>query len=99
MNALAPNHLPPHPTPHPSLLFFVHHYQQNGEDDGAAEGEAEAESSDEEEDPADYRRGGYHPVRIGDVFKSRYRVVRKLGWGHFRLESCCRHFACVSLTF
>ena len=28
--------------------------------------------------------GGYHPVRIGDVFANgRYRVLRKLGWGHF----------------
>ncbi|OZJ05250.1 hypothetical protein BZG36_02303 [Bifiguratus adelaidae] len=40
--------------------------------------------SQEEEDLEDYRRGGYHPVHIGDVFKDgRYRVVRKLGWGHF----------------
>lgn len=28
-------------------------------------------------------RGGYHPVVIGDVFDNRYRVIRKLGWGHF----------------
>jgi hypothetical protein len=27
--------------------------------------------------------GGYHPVSIGDVFKSRYTVESKLGWGHF----------------
>jgi len=27
--------------------------------------------------------GGYHPVSVGDVFKFRYKVVRKLGWGHF----------------
>lgn len=28
--------------------------------------------------------GGYHPVRIGEKFKSgRYVVVQKLGWGHF----------------
>ena len=26
--------------------------------------------------------GGYHPVKIGDVY-SHYRVIRKLGWGHF----------------
>ncbi|KAJ2782568.1 serine/threonine protein kinase, CMGC [Coemansia javaensis] len=38
----------------------------------------------EEEDIEDYRKGGYHPVKIGDWFKDRrYRVVRKLGWGHF----------------
>ncbi|KAL3076270.1 hypothetical protein niasHS_013541 [Heterodera schachtii] len=39
---------------------------------------------DEQEDPKDYRKGGYHPVQIGDVFKNgRYHVIRKLGWGHF----------------
>jgi len=28
--------------------------------------------------------GGYHPVNIGDTFKSdRYVVLLKLGWGHF----------------
>lgn len=34
----------------------------------------------------DYRVGGYYPVKIGDQFLSntdRYRVLRKLGWGHF----------------
>jgi serine/threonine-protein kinase SRPK3 len=25
--------------------------------------------------------GGYHPTAVGDVFDSRYQVVRKLGWG------------------
>lgn len=36
------------------------------------------------EDEEDYRHGGYHPVRIGDEFSHhRYRVIRKLGWGHF----------------
>ncbi|XP_046358189.1 SRSF protein kinase 3-like isoform X1 [Haliotis rufescens] len=38
---------------------------------------------DEQEDPHDYVKGGYHPVKIGDMFNSRYHVVRKLGWGHF----------------
>jgi len=32
----------------------------------------------------DYRRGGYHAVRIGDAFNNgRYVVQNKLGWGHF----------------
>ncbi|KAI8380920.1 kinase-like domain-containing protein [Radiomyces spectabilis] len=40
--------------------------------------------SDDEEDLEDYRKGGYHPVCIGDRFNhDRYIVVRKLGWGHF----------------
>uniref|UniRef100_A0A8C5I284 non-specific serine/threonine protein kinase n=1 Tax=Gouania willdenowi TaxID=441366 RepID=A0A8C5I284_GOUWI len=38
---------------------------------------------DEQEDPNDYCRGGYHHVKIGDLFSGRYHVIRKLGWGHF----------------
>ncbi|KAJ3026054.1 UNVERIFIED_CONTAM: serine/threonine protein kinase, CMGC group [Siphonaria sp. JEL0065] len=39
---------------------------------------------EEEEDEADYVKGGYHPVSVGDVYSERrYRVLRKLGWGHF----------------
>lgn len=33
----------------------------------------------DEESPADYNTGGYLPVKVNDVFHSRYRVVRKLG--------------------
>ncbi|GLT80812.1 hypothetical protein SLA2020_522300 [Shorea laevis] len=40
--------------------------------------------SSEDEGTEDYRRGGYHAVRIGDTFKDdRYVVQSKLGWGHF----------------
>ncbi|GAA5897287.1 hypothetical protein JCM5296_000991 [Sporobolomyces johnsonii] len=41
--------------------------------------------TDEEEKLSDYEAGGYHPVRIGDVYGpgGRYVIVRKLGWGHF----------------
>ncbi|EPS63439.1 hypothetical protein M569_11342, partial [Genlisea aurea] len=50
-------------------------------------GSDRSETSDytsEEEGTEDYRRGGYHAVRIGDAFKhGRYVVQRKLGWGHF----------------
>ena len=32
----------------------------------------------------DYRKGGYHPVHIGDVFRDgQYRIIRKLGYGTF----------------
>ena len=38
----------------------------------------------EDEGRDGYRRGGYHPVRIGDTFnQGRYLVVSKVGWGHF----------------
>lgn len=46
--------------------------------------------TDEEEKLSDYETGGYHPVRIGDVYgpKARYVIVRKLGWGHFSTVWC-----------
>uniref|UniRef100_A0A1B0AWG0 non-specific serine/threonine protein kinase n=1 Tax=Glossina palpalis gambiensis TaxID=67801 RepID=A0A1B0AWG0_9MUSC len=47
-------------------------------------------SDEEQEDAAQYCRGGYHPVVIGDIFDSRFRVVRKLGWGHFSTVWLCR---------
>ncbi|XP_037539669.1 SRSF protein kinase 2 [Nematolebias whitei] len=33
--------------------------------------------------------GGYHPVKIGDLFNGRYHVIRKLGWGHFSTVWLC----------
>lgn len=47
-------------------------------------------SDEEQEDDTQYCRGGYHPVVIGDVFDNLYRVVRKLGWGHFSTVWLCR---------
>uniref|UniRef100_A0A914UL46 non-specific serine/threonine protein kinase n=1 Tax=Plectus sambesii TaxID=2011161 RepID=A0A914UL46_9BILA len=44
---------------------------------------------EEQEDPKDYRKGGYHPVNIGDVFNGRYHVIRKIGWGHFSTVWLC----------
>ncbi|PXF50095.1 Serine/threonine-protein kinase SRPK [Gracilariopsis chorda] len=36
------------------------------------------------EDEQDYRQGGYHPVHLGETFDNgRYRILKKLGWGHF----------------
>ncbi|XLU46985.1 serine/threonine-protein kinase spk-1 isoform X1 [Arachis ipaensis] len=55
--------------------------------DNQPEEERTTDSSDftsEDEGTEDYRRGGYHAVRIGDTFKNgRYVVQSKLGWGHF----------------
>ena len=44
---------------------------------------------DEQEAPSDYCKGGYHPVKIGDLFHNRYHVIRKLGWGHFSTVWLC----------
>ncbi|XP_045464650.1 SRSF protein kinase 2-like [Harmonia axyridis] len=44
---------------------------------------------EEQEDSTDYRKGGYHPVKIGDLFLGRYHVTRKLGWGHFSTVWLC----------
>ncbi|XP_051978461.1 SRSF protein kinase 3-like isoform X2 [Xyrauchen texanus] len=44
---------------------------------------------EEQEDPADYCKGGYHPVKIGNLFNGRYHVIRKLGWGHFSTVWLC----------
>ncbi|KAK7001728.1 SRSF protein kinase 2, partial [Halocaridina rubra] len=37
----------------------------------------------------EYGVGGYHPVKIGDLFYNRYHVIRKLGWGHFSTVWLC----------
>lgn len=51
--------------------------------------DAEYETS-ESEDAEDYKKGGYHVVRIGETFKNgRYRVLQKLGWGHFSTVWLC----------
>ncbi|KAJ3212749.1 serine/threonine protein kinase, CMGC group [Entophlyctis luteolus] len=66
-----------------------HMIGENGEeaadadDDNLTEDEQEEE---EEEDAAEYTKGGYHPVQVGDVYPAdsrRYTILRKLGWGHF----------------
>lgn len=37
-----------------------------------------------------YQPGGYHPILIGDVLQSRYRVVHKLGYGTYSTTWLCR---------
>mmetsp|Transcript_32832 Transcript_32832/g.93173 ORF Transcript_32832/g.93173 Transcript_32832/m.93173 type:complete len:679 (+) Transcript_32832:145-2181(+) len=51
--------------------------------DSDSEGSADFSDSDNEGTEG-YRKGGYHPVRIGEKYKDgRYAVLKKLGWGHF----------------
>lgn len=44
---------------------------------------------EEQEDKHEYKKGGYHRVKIGDVFKKRYKVIKKLGWGNFSTVWLC----------
>mmetsp|Transcript_114696 Transcript_114696/g.255916 ORF Transcript_114696/g.255916 Transcript_114696/m.255916 type:complete len:675 (+) Transcript_114696:162-2186(+) len=53
-----------------------------------AEQEDYTESDDEGADG--YRKGGYHVVTIGEVYNGRYRVIAKLGWGHFSTVWLCQ---------
>lgn len=61
----------------------------DGDEDEEEMEELRGSDDDQQEDPSDYRKGGYHPVRIGDLFHNRYHVVRKLGWGHFSTVWLC----------
>lgn len=44
---------------------------------------AEDYTDDEDEGDDGYKPGGYHPVKVGEVYNQRYVVIKKLGWGHF----------------
>lgn len=64
--------------------------------------EDSSDFTSEDEGTEDYRRGGYHAVRIGDTFNAgRYVVQSKLGWGHFStvwLAWDTKHSVCSSLS-
>lgn len=47
------------------------------------EGSEQDFTESDDEGIRDYKKGGYHPVNIGDIYNDRYRVEAKLGWGHF----------------
>ncbi|XP_029291595.1 SRSF protein kinase 1a isoform X2 [Cottoperca gobio] len=60
------------------------HLQQEASPQEPEEPEEILGSDDEEqEDPNDYCKGGYHHVKVGDLYNGKYHVIRKLGWGHF----------------
>lgn len=50
---------------------------------------ASDDSVEEQEDSKDYCKGGYHPINIGDVLNGRYKILRKVGWGHFSTVWLC----------
>lgn len=52
---------------------------------------AEEDYTESDDEGADgYRKGGYHPVQVGEVYNTRYQVVAKLGWGHFSTVWLCQ---------
>ncbi|KAJ9150832.1 SKY1-Protein serine kinase [Pleurostoma richardsiae] len=49
-----------------------------------------------------YHPGGYHPVHLGDIFKDRYRVIRKLGYGEdstvwLAVDDACKSFVAMKI--
>jgi serine/threonine protein kinase len=53
-------------------------------------GEAEDYTESDDEGQEGYRKGGYHVVELGEVYNGRYRVIAKLGWGHFSTVWLCQ---------
>ena len=55
----------------------------DGEESSYEESSDEDYSDDDDEGADGYKIGGYHPVKLGEVYNSKYLVLKKLGWGHF----------------
>lgn len=53
--------------------------EQEVPDDGSNKDFTESD----DEGVRDYRKGGYHPVHVHELYANRYRIEAKLGWGHF----------------
>jgi len=63
--------------------------EADGDEDSAADSEGTQDFSDDEDEGKDgYKKGGYHPVKVGEVYNNNLVVVRKLGWGHFSTVWC-----------
>lgn len=58
-----------------------------------AEGD-NGEDQSEDEGLEDYKKGGYHPVYVGEVLIDRYIILQKLGWGHFSTVWLSRDVKC-----
>jgi serine/threonine-protein kinase SRPK3 len=59
---------------------------------------------DDQEDASQYCVGGYHPVRLGEIFNGKYEAVAKLGWGEFstvwlaRDNEICNTFVALKIS-
>ncbi|KAF0456446.1 kinase-like protein [Gigaspora margarita] len=83
LSPTSPNKIYPHPLSTNSRQSANEEHSTSSATSSAEE-EPEKLLTEDEEDLEDYCKGGYHPVKIGDIFsEGRYVVIRKLGWGHF----------------
>lgn len=41
------------------------------------------EPNQQEEGLDSYHKHGFHPVRLGDIYNSKYKVLRKLGYARY----------------
>ncbi|KAJ3435038.1 protein kinase superfamily protein [Anaeramoeba flamelloides] len=57
--------------------------QQNDEHLFVFSDSDEQGDTNRQEDPQEYKKGGYHPTKPGEIFKKRYKAIMKLGWGFF----------------
>merc|ERR1719364_126433 len=64
----------------------------------AHNGDAEDFSESDDEGADGYRKGGYHVVTVGEVYNERYRVLAKLGWGHFSTVWLCQDLTCTRVV-
>ncbi|CAG8747080.1 12780_t:CDS:2, partial [Cetraspora pellucida] len=84
LSPTSPNKIYPHPLSTNSRQQANEERLTSSAASSSAEEEPEKLLTEDEEDLDDYCKGGYHPVKIGDIFnEGRYVVIRKLGWGHF----------------
>lgn len=67
----------------------IYKKNSNEKDEEYLSSDIEDYSNEEDEGKEGYRKGGYHPVKIGEIFHDRYKVVQKLGWGHFSTVWLC----------
>lgn len=51
----------------------------------------------EEEQWEWYKPKEFYPVRIGEIFKSQYQVVGKLGYGAYATAWLCQDLQCATL--
>uniref|UniRef100_A0A7N8XB68 non-specific serine/threonine protein kinase n=1 Tax=Mastacembelus armatus TaxID=205130 RepID=A0A7N8XB68_9TELE len=65
------------------ICVFVYQAASQSQNSPTEPEEILGSDDEEQEDPNDYCKGGYHHVKVGDLYNGKYHVIRKLGWGHF----------------